>query len=367
MRVTFVLPKLGHRPSGGFLVVYRYANELTARGHQVTIVHSRGVRTGAGVAEHLKAASWTARKAVRYRGHPRWFALDPRVNVVFKRDLSERHLPDADAVFATACQTADIVAGYGAAKGRKLYLVQHYEDFVCGKAGVDTTWRLPMTKIVVSKWLLEIGEELGVAESCVHIPNGVENEVFRVTYPIESRTATRIGILAHDWPSKGMEYGVAALNKLRERVPELAAVAFGAGGRPPTLPDWVEYVENPGRDELVAIYNSLGIFMHTSVTEGWGLTGAEALACGCALVASDSGGVRDYAIDRVTALVVPTRDPDALAAGVEDLISDRNQRIRLAAEGGKLVRGFTWDRAGAELERVITGTARVSAEVSATA
>ena len=37
MKVVFLLPGSGHRPVGGFKVVYEYANHLAARGHQVEI------------------------------------------------------------------------------------------------------------------------------------------------------------------------------------------------------------------------------------------------------------------------------------------------------------------------------------------
>ena len=39
MRITFILPGLSRYPSGGFKVVYQYANKFAEDGHQVTIIH----------------------------------------------------------------------------------------------------------------------------------------------------------------------------------------------------------------------------------------------------------------------------------------------------------------------------------------
>jgi Glycosyl transferases group 1 len=77
----------------------------------------------------------------------------------------------------------------------------------------------------------------------------------------------------------------------------------------------------------------------------------EAMACGCALVTTDNGGSRDYAVDGETALVVPPGGPRALADAAERLLQDVTERTRLAAAGAELVRRrFDWDRTAALLE-----------------
>jgi glycosyltransferase involved in cell wall biosynthesis len=76
----------------------------------------------------------------------------------------------------------------------------------------------------------------------------------------------------------------------------------------------------------------------------------EAMACGVALVTYDNGGCRDYARDGETALVVPRRDVQALAAALARLATDEALRARLAAAGAACVTTeFDWDRAVARL------------------
>ena len=72
--------------------------------------------------------------------------------------------------------------------------------------------------------------------------------------------------------------------------------------------------------------------------EGFGLTGAEAIACGAALASTDTKGSRDYAIDGFTALVSAPRDPAALADNVLRLLEDVQLRSRLVAAGQRHLR-----------------------------
>jgi glycosyltransferase involved in cell wall biosynthesis len=62
----------------------------------------------------------------------------------------------------------------------------------------------------------------------------------------------------------------------------------------------------------------------------------EALAAGCPIVSTAVGGVPSAVTDEVTGILVPPRDPAALAAGLERLAKDEALRRRLAAEGKRL-------------------------------
>lgn len=55
----------------------------------------------------------------------------------------------------------------------------------------------------------------------------------------------------------------------------------------------------------------------------------EALACGCAIVASDTGPVQEFVTDGVTGLLVPFPDPGAIVAAVERLLGDKKLARRL--------------------------------------
>ena len=145
---------------------------------------------------------------------------------------------------------------------------------------------------------------------------------------------------------------MAALELVHERLPEAKAIVFSQRLPPDPLPAWVEAVEAPSQTQLAEdLYDRCSVFLQSSVWEGFGFTAVEAMACGCALVTTDNGGSRDYALPGRTALVSPPKDEVAMADGVERLLTDDALRIRLAEAGGAHVRfQFDWDRAGGLLE-----------------
>ena len=340
-------------PSGGFKVVYEYANRLNRRGHQVTIIHPRNIDAADGLAEQVKATLWQYK--VQANNHPLipWFKIDVEVGLDLVTDLREQFIPNGDAIFATAYETASPVFSYSSKKGRKFYLIQSYETWNGEELSVRASWKLPLHKIVISRHLLRQAGDLGESARTSYIPNGLDFSIFNLTTPIPDRASPRIGMLAHPNEAKGMKDGIQALQAVKERIPDLQAVLFGTEPRCGDMPSWIEYVQRPSQQELVWLYNSCRIFLNPSWTEGWGLPAAEAMACGCALVSADNGGVNEFAIDEENALIAPVKCPELLAEKIIRLFSDDVMRIKLATAGYQNIRKFTWDRAVDSLEQLL--------------
>ena len=164
-----------------------------------------------------------------------------------------------------------------------------------------------------------------------------------------------VGMWHNPHPSKGGAAGWQALLEARRQVPGLRAVVFSATPLPDTLANQVE--DLPWLDVRLGldqprladeVFNQTRVFLQSSVHEGFGYTAVEAMACGAALVSTDNGGSRDYAIHEETAIVVPPKDSRASAGGVERLSDDEAPRAPVAAAGERLVRRFDWD-VGAEI------------------
>ncbi len=208
-----------------------------------------------------------------------------------------------------------------------------------------------MPKIAVSSYLREVAVAHGVRpEQVVHVPLAFRQDKFRLTRPLEGRPP-RVAMMYFPAEMKGPEVGLEALRQAKARVPELEAVVFGVLESPPEGLDWVSYRRLPSQDELVHdLYNGSRLFLSSSAREGFGLPGLEAMACGCALVTTDSGGPRDYAIDGVTARVAPVGDTAGLADRVVELVGDEAGRLELAQRGLAKAAEFTWTASAAALE-----------------
>ena len=95
------------------------------------------------------------------------------------------------------------------------------------------------------------------------------------------------------------------------------------------LKEWVQAggVEWWGhREDMPAVYAAAMLVVLPSYREGLPKVLLEAAACGKAIVATDVPGCREIVRDRLNGLLVPPRDSTALAAAIEELLSDQALR-----------------------------------------
>jgi glycosyltransferase involved in cell wall biosynthesis len=339
-------------PSGGYKVVYEYANQLVSRGHHVSIVHPRRLKFLPPEKLTFRARFRKAKLGlIELCRTPviDWHVVDEKVDMLFVPDSGDCHLPDADILFATAWQTVSSILRSSQTKGDRFYLIQGYETWMGPKALVDQTWLEPINKVVISRWLLELGNSIG-ATNVTHIPIGIDHRRYRLLRPIPQRP--RQVVMALSWVSvKGSHDGVKALEIAKRNFPDLRVVLFGNSRRPPWVPKWMTYAENPQQTRIVEeFYNGSRIVVSPSLAEGFGLPPAEAAACGCAIVATDVGGHHEFIEDGVTGLLAPPSDPEALARNLCLLIENDELRIRLARSANDFIKKFTWERSTDLLE-----------------
>ncbi len=354
MRITFLLPGYARLPSGGYKVAYAYMDGLAARGHAVTVVYP--MLTDTQTRFFQRAKEFLYHIVARLDRRAPWFALDRGVRVRWVLVPRARAMPDADVIVATAWQTAEWVRGYGAAKGRKYHLIYDYEHYMHGNAAVKErigrTFGGEMRGIATSP-AVEAMLAAHDVRAYAYIPNGIDFDQFFRTIPSDDAARALIGFPSRPEPFKGTMDAVRALAIVRARAAVMPRVWSYGARRPDGLPAWIEYHTRPSNEQLRALSNRTAIFVVPSHYEGWGLPGAEAMACGAALVSTDNGGVRAYATDGQTALLSPPADPAALAGNILTLLDDRASRIRLAEQGYQRIREFTWERAIGAMERAM--------------
>ncbi|MDN3248736.1 GT4 family glycosyltransferase PelF [Streptomyces sp. ZSW22] len=86
-------------------------------------------------------------------------------------------------------------------------------------------------------------------------------------------------------------------------------------------------------EDIKDAYAAGNVVMLSSISEGFPFTLIEAMSCGRATVSTDVGGVREAVGD--TGLVVPPRDPAAMAAAALELLRDAGRR-RAMGEAARL-------------------------------
>jgi glycosyltransferase involved in cell wall biosynthesis len=356
VKITFLAPGYIWGPSGGIRVVYEYANRLTSRGHEVCVVHPRRLNHSSPSApltgyHSLREGIIDLYSRVKTPSI-KWQPVDPRVKLHYVPSSDSRHVPDGDAIFATGWHTVESVLECPESKGEKCYLIQGYETWMGPKELVDATWRSPLHKVVIAKWLVDLGKDLG-CNDLTYIPNAIDHDRYKLKRPIEDRPR-QVSMLFSPGRIKGSREGIEALTIVREKYPDLKAVFFSTSRRISSVPPWIDYHRNPPQDFLIdEIYNRSRIFLAPSWTEGSPLPPAEAACCGCALVATDIAGFREYIQNGVTGLLSPPKDAQALAANLLLLLENDDLRQRLARASNAFVTRFNWEQSTDLLERFV--------------
>ena len=349
MRISFVLPSWVRRPGGGLRIAYEYANRLSRRGHEVRVVHLDLTLGGSPLRRLRRATAF----ALWRRGWQAWFLLDRDVHPSRAHPERPELLPTADVLVAIGWQSARFIHRAPATAGRQNYLIQGYMATWEGRPGeVDEVWRLPIRKIVISRALeAKVREVCGPDTPVERVTNGIAFDTFRVRVPIDERDSNRVSMVFHHALYRGAADGVAALELAREMRPGLQAIVFGIEAPAEPLPAWIDFRLLP--PDVAGVYNESAIFLHTSRAEAWPLPPAEAMACGCALVATANEGVTEYAVDGSNALIVPLNDIEATASAIVRLVDDRDLRMRLARQGLHDISDYGWDKSVIKLEEIL--------------
>jgi glycosyltransferase involved in cell wall biosynthesis len=93
-------------------------------------------------------------------------------------------------------------------------------------------------------------------------------------------------------------------------------------------------VELPGaadQDQVLKWWSSATIGVLTSDNEGMPVSLMEAASCGVPVVATAVGGIPELVQDGITGLLVPPRDPDALATALQRLLLDEGLHKQMRA------------------------------------
>lgn len=332
MRITY-LTTWG-RINGGLRVICEHTNRLIEKGHDVKILTLKEER-------------------------PDWYPFKAKI---IKVPQFEGWIPVSDI----------IVAGFGGAalaactviKEIPFYLIQAYEPALYADSEYrrvcEASYQLPLNLLTVSSWLQDLlrNEYLRQAEV---VPNGVDLGQFKPTPPILKGQNKKVLMMYSDAQIKGCMDGLKAFTLVRDRFPDLELVMFGS--TPPPKTDFpVTFFHRPSQDRLASIYSSAAIFISTSIEEGFGLPQLEAMACRVPVITTDSKGVREYAIDGKTALVVPAQDPKALAEAIIRLLEDDSLKEKIAEAGFEKAREFGWEKTIDRLEELFNKAMEIYSE-----
>lgn len=189
----------------------------------------------------------------------------------------------------------------------------------------------------------EISRDLGVRRSRIlTIPNGVRYmPAERVTLREELRLGREdrlIVSVGNLYPVKGHQHLIDALALVADRYPTLHLAIGGRGELEGALAarardhGLARRVHLLGlRSDVTAVLAAADLFVLPSLAEGLPLALLEAMFAGCPIVASDVGEVAVALAHGEAGVLVEAGNPVALAAALDDLLSDLNRARELGA------------------------------------
>ncbi len=167
----------------------------------------------------------------------------------------------------------------------------------------------------------------------------------------EPDDAPRIVYVGRLDPAKGLADLVEAVWRLLEQGRRLRLQVQGDGPAEAAMRQAFTRAPLAGRARLITHADARGqmraddssqsIFVLPSHFEGFGIVLLEAMRQGLPIVATRVGGIPEVVEENCQALLVPPRDPQALAAAIARLLDDANLRARLAAAGPERADRFT--------------------------
>jgi glycosyltransferase involved in cell wall biosynthesis len=214
----------------------------------------------------------------------------------------------------------------------------------------------------------ELTTRFGPREHVVVAPDGVADALVARAWPAPQAGARPIvGYAGHLYPWKGVDVLIRALALApeldglvigghpreadRARVDALAA-ELGVGDRV-TFTGLLPPADVPARlaaASIVVLPNTASAISDRYTSP---LKLFEYLAMGRAIVASDLPSIREVLTDGVTASLVPSGDPVALAGALRALANDPARAAALGAEARRLAPRYTWSARAATIETVL--------------
>jgi glycosyltransferase involved in cell wall biosynthesis len=161
-----------------------------------------------------------------------------------------------------------------------------------------------------------------------------------------------IGTVAELHPVKGLIYAIEAIKTLRETYANIRYVVLGEGQMRKRLESQI--AENNLQKTVFLLGHikeaprygkAYDIFLLPSLSESFGIAILEAGLAGIPVIATRVGGIPEIVTDKETGLLVPPKDPAAIAHSIASLLADEPRRKELgAALRRKIENEFTIER-----------------------
>ena len=187
----------------------------------------------------------------------------------------------------------------------------------------------------------------------VYAPNGVNPEEFHPALPPaflrDKFTFLFVGKLTR---TKGLLYLLEAFQYLKKEYPKTALFLVGRGSPPAEkeikekageIPD-VHFLGEKPADEIGNYYTACDVFVMPSLSEGFGMANAEAMACGKPVISTKVGGIVDVVRDGETGFLAEKANALDLCEKMKKAIENLGKLKEMGERGRqRALENFSWE------------------------
>lgn len=367
---VFILPGISIKyPPGGYDIVYRLANGLNKKGISTAIIFLKDNKYVPNYFDTIKKSmayemACVALNNIFYGKRLSYFYHCWKLlsNLFFKVDYDYKLLKNVDCylyskiedikfntkiIFATSWETAYFVNEYVKLKGestKACYLIQNSEDdkSFSGRNSnlAKKTYKFKFKKIVINKNLYKRFAK----EKPLFFHVGIDTEFYKVMPGIEKDS---VMFPLRKSKSKGAKYAIQCIKKLIKNYKQIKIITFGDFTNneiPQSIRYKISHYYLPTRSQLRILYNKSKIFILPSLIEGMPLPPLEAMACECAVITTDNGGVNEYTANNVNCLLCPTKNSTCLYTKIVYLLKNKDKRQQLVRIGLETAKQYNYEK-----------------------
>lgn len=288
--------------------------------------------------------------------NPMWYFQIKNIIKKEKPDVINAHtpVPFISDVTARVCGDIPFILTYhtGAMmlKGKLLedLLIKFYESSI-----LKLTLK-KAKKIICSSDFVRFDFLKDYAKKTITITPGVDINRFKPKISNSKNKILFVGGLKEAEKYKGLEYLLSAVNIIKKNIKDVKLTVVGEG-------DYIIYykrlcknigikrnVDFKGRligRKLVEQYQKSNVSVLPSLSESFGIVLLEAMACKKPVIGSNIGGI-PYVIDNgKNGLIVPSKDPEALAKAIIKILKNPKLAKKMGRNGHKnVIDNFTWNK-----------------------
>lgn len=251
------------------------------------------------------------------------------------------HLFAAPAVWIAQCRRVPVVVNYRGGEAEAFLM----------KSGRAVSWILKRAAVlaVPSGFLQDIFARFGLEAEIV--PNIVNLDRFSNPNPFRSKRR-RLLVARNLEPIYDNATAIEAFSIVHSRYPDATLTIAGSGPeelslraltRRLALDSAVRFTGRLEPHAMADLFRGADIAINPSLVDNMPNSVLEALASAVPVVSTNVGGVRYLVCDYETALLVPPRSPELMAAAVLRLLEDSALCDRLIASGLKEVERYKWE------------------------